>query len=161
MWIYYELSWVKYMTFRIDNEILSTCFEVADWPLSRILLKNNANYPWLILVPREKGIQDIDQLSPQSRYIFMEEISQLSSIVKLYFRPDKLNIGALGNIVPQLHMHIIARYKQDELWPHGVWQSAQTTCPYTEDKLNRLIGELRGLVNQFFYDQLNNNKSYM
>ena len=136
------------MTFLVNNQILSTCFEVADGPLSCILLKNNANYPWLILVPRQENIQDIDQLSRQSRDLFMEEISQLSSIVKQYFKPDKLNIGALGNIVPQLHMHIIARYKHDELWPHGVWQSAQTTHPYTESTRNQLIGDLRNLLNQ-------------
>ena len=72
----------------------------------------------------------------------MEEISQLSSMVKSYFRPDKLNIGALGNIVPQLHMHVIARFRHDDLWPHGIWQSSQIMIPYPEDTLNRLLNEL-------------------
>ena len=138
------------MTFLIDDRILSTCSEVTDGPLSRVFLKNNANYPWFILVPRQKNIQDIDQLSAQSRHLFMEEISALSSIVKLYFKPDKLNVGSLGNIVPQLHVHVIARFKYDELWPHGVWQSALTTSPYDEHTLKRLISDLRNVVNRAF-----------
>ena len=134
------------MSFTIDPRILSTCFELGDWPLSRVLLKNNASYPWLILVPREKNKQDIDQLPQPSRAIFMEEISQLSVIVKTYFKPDKINIATLGNMVPQLHMHVVARYSYDDLWPHGIWQASQTTVLYSEDILKQRLDDLRALV---------------
>jgi len=127
------------MTFKIDPRITDTCIELGDWPLSRVFLKNNANYPWFILVPRKKNIQEIDELSQQCRHELIDEISTLSSLVKSYFKPDKLNIGALGNIVPQLHIHVIGRFTQDSLWPHSVWQSAQTSVPYTEDELKPLL----------------------
>jgi diadenosine tetraphosphate (Ap4A) HIT family hydrolase len=134
------------MPFDIDSRIVSTCFELGDWPLSRVLLKNNADYPWFILVPREENVQDIDQLSPSARHMLMDEISQLSSIVRLYFKPDKLNIGALGNMVPQLHVHVIARFKTDNLWPHGIWQAGQTTTPYTDSTLQSLLADLCGII---------------
>ena len=134
------------MTFEIDSRILSSCFELGDWPLSRVLLKNNADYPWFILVPRQENLQEIDQLSPALRHIFMDEISQLSSIAKHYFKPDKLNIGALGNMVPQLHMHIIARFKTDNLWPHGVWQAAQTNSLYPKNTRQLLLADLRDII---------------
>ena len=141
------------MSFKIDSRILSTCFEVGDWPLSRVFLKNTINYPWLILVPRQKNIQDIDQLAPRLQHLFMDEITRLSSIVKQHFMPDKLNIGALGNIVSQLHMHVIARYKHDALWPDGIWQSTQITTPYPQAILDPLLKELRHRVSAPFYEK--------
>ena len=134
------------MTFEIDSRILSSCFELGDWPLSRVLLKNNADYPWFILVPRQENIQELDQIPPVLRHVFMDEISQLSSIAKHYFKPDKLNVGALGNMVPQLHMHIIARFKTDNLWPHGIWQAAHTSPVYPENTLQLLLADLRDLI---------------
>lgn len=141
---------VPHVSFIIDHRILSTCLGVADGPLSRILLKNDCNYPWLILVPRKENIQDIDQLSARSRHVLMDEISQLSLIIKQYFKPDKLNVGALGNIVPQLHIHLIARFTHDNVWPHGVWQSTQTTIPYAEPTLKLLLADLRDLMKDHF-----------
>lgn len=137
------------MTFVVDDRISSTCFELGDWPLSRILLKNNADYPWLILVPRIENVQEIDQLAQQSRHLLINEISQLSSIVRTCFKPDKLNVGALGNMVPQLHIHVVARFTHDKLWPHGIWQAAQTTSSYAEDSLNPLLAQLRSLIKEF------------
>lgn len=134
------------MVFLIDDKISSTCFLLTDWPLSRVLLKNNADYPWLILVPRRERVQEIDQLSEQDRYQLMDEISKLSSIMRVYFKPDKLNIGALGNIVPALHIHVIARFKDDDLWPHGVWQESQVSEPYAQDVLEPLLMDLKLLV---------------
>ena len=130
----------------IDNRISCTCFELGDWPLSRVFLKNNANYPWFILVPRQENITDICQLPSALRHVLIDEISELSSIVSAYFKPDKLNVGALGNMVPQLHLHVIARFTHDELWPHGVWQQAQTTTPYTKEKLDELLMYFRRQV---------------
>lgn len=125
------------------NSISSTCFELGNWPLSQVLLKNNANYPWIILIPRLENIQEIDQLSQEQGIILMDEISRLSSIMRAYFQPDKLNVGSLGNIVPQLHVHVVARFKQDQLWPHGIWQEAQETKLYKESELTPLLNDLR------------------
>lgn len=136
------------MSFAIDNQISSTSFELRDLPLSRVLLKNNANYPWLILVPRVENIKEIDQLSQKARYVLMDEISQISSIVRAYFKPDKLNIAALGNQVPQLHIHIVGRFIGDELWPHGIWQKEQQTIPYSENELHPLLEDLRKLLKE-------------
>lgn len=135
------------MPFKLDNQIETTCFELGEWPLSRVVLKNNANYPWLILIPRVENIQEIDQLPQQSRYMLMDEISKLSSIVRAYFKPDKINIGSLGNIVSQLHVHVIGRFAQDNQWPYGVWQKAEVGKLYEEEQLEVLVKELRARIN--------------
>jgi diadenosine tetraphosphate (Ap4A) HIT family hydrolase len=134
------------MGFIVDERITSTCFELGDWSLSRLFLKNNANYPWLILVPRQIDIQELHQLPTSAQHELIEEVGRLSSLVNRYFLPDKLNVGALGNIVSQLHIHVIARFKDDALWPHGVWQAAQIERPYTHEELDALIHPLRCLV---------------
>jgi diadenosine tetraphosphate (Ap4A) HIT family hydrolase len=134
------------MNFSIDPRITSTCFHLADWSLSSVFLKNNANYPWLILVPREAGIQDMDQLPQPLQHTLMDEINRLSAIVKQQFQPDKLNVGTLGNIVSQLHIHVVARYTHDELWPHGIWQAAQTTQPYTHAEIAPLLNTLKRMI---------------
>jgi diadenosine tetraphosphate (Ap4A) HIT family hydrolase len=136
--------------FFIAPQILSTCFELADWPLSRILLKNNAQYPWLILVPRIEAVQEIDDLPQESLYQLIDEISKLSSIVRAYFKPDKLNVANLGNIVPQLHIHIVARFTHDALWPHSIWQASQKNTPYSEEIFNPLVKELLEQINSIY-----------
>jgi len=135
------------MSFLIDHRIASTCFELGDWPLSRVFLKNDANYPWLILVPRQENTQEIHQLSPSFGHLLMDEIQALSSIVNLYFKPDKLNVGALGNIVPQLHVHVIARFQSDPMWPHGVWQvNDLPVLAYEKNSLATLLSDLQCLI---------------
>ncbi|STX52317.1 diadenosine tetraphosphate (Ap4A) hydrolase-like HIT family hydrolase [Legionella busanensis] len=115
------------MSFILNDQIRLTCFELGDGPVSKILLKNNADYPWLILVPKVENIQEIDQLPTKLRYLLTDEICHLSQLVRTYFNIDKVNIGALGNIVSQLHIHIIGRKKGDKLWPHSVWQETEST----------------------------------
>lgn len=128
----------------IDERITSTCFYLGEWPLSTIFLKNNKHYPWLILVPRYANVQDMDQLPEGLQQQLMREICHLSRIVREQFKPDKLNVGALGNIVSQLHIHVIARFKDDELWPHGVWQEAQLAPIYSVPPL--FIAPLRAKI---------------
>lgn len=132
--------------FCIDERIQSTCYTLGDWSLSRVLLKNEAQFPWLILVPRKDNIQEVYQLAKEERLILIEEINQLSVIMNSYFKPDKLNTGALGNIVSQLHVHLVARYQKDVLWPHGIWQPALSATPYEENDLKSLLIDLRDLV---------------
>lgn len=129
--------------FSIDERILSTAFILGDWPLSRVFLKNESQFPWLILVPRVENTQEIYQLTKEHQQILMTEINQLSLLVNNYFNPDKLNIGSLGNVVPQLHVHVVARNKQDVLWPQGIWQAALDTKSYDSSVLNPLLSDLR------------------
>jgi diadenosine tetraphosphate (Ap4A) HIT family hydrolase len=97
---------------------------VGDLALSRVLAIDDADYPWLILVPRRIGISEIADLGGDDATRLMAEITQTSGILKAVTRCDKLNIGAIGNIVPQLHIHIVARRKDDPLWPKPVWGHA-------------------------------------
>ena len=103
------------MTFQLDDRLSSSCIELNDWPLCRILLKNNADYPWLILVPRQNKTECIEDLSQPLRHQLMDEIAELSIIIKTYFKPNKLNVATLGNSVSQLHIHIVARFTYDKL----------------------------------------------
>jgi len=114
---------------------------VTELPLSQVLLMNNVRYPWLILVPaREKngaGIREIHHLEPNDQDMLFKEIVQASTIVESIFAPDKINVGALGNLVPQLHVHVIARFKDDVAWPDPVWGHGDT-IPYGPRKRERL-----------------------
>lgn len=132
--------------FSIDERIQSGGFFLGDWPLSQVFLKNEAHYPWFILVPRKKNITELYQLVKEERELLMEEINQLSLLVNDYFKPDKLNIGTLGNVVPQLHVHIVARTQLDSLWPQGVWQTSMEATPYDEKSLELLLPVLRYLI---------------
>lgn len=130
--------------FQLDERLHTSSLLLIDWPLSRVLLKNNANYPWFILVPRRKEITEMTQLSKVDRYQLMDEIQQLSLIVQAMFQPDKINVGSLGNIVAQCHLHVVARFCHDPLWPQGIWQAILEEKPYVEpdslitDLLDRL-----------------------
>jgi diadenosine tetraphosphate (Ap4A) HIT family hydrolase len=129
--------------FTVDDRITSTCFHLGDWPLSCVFLKNNVNYPWLILVPRHLNLQELHELPEESQGLLMRELCALSKITQKTFKSDKLNIGALGNVVSQLHLHVIARFTHDDLWPHGVWQSDQHVTPYPELKITPLLASLK------------------
>ncbi|HAU1295592.1 TPA: HIT domain-containing protein [Legionella pneumophila] len=135
--------------FCIDDRIKSSSFILGEWPLSTVLLKNDASYPWFILVPRRMDIQEIYQLEKSDRFLLIEEINQLSLLASDYFKPDKLNIGALGNIVPQLHIHIVIRRKSDPLWPQGIWQASMPSIPYLESELKSLLSTLGDLVRTY------------
>lgn len=126
--------------FQLDSQLLAGGFELVDWPLSRVLLKNNAEYPWFILVPRRQHLKEITDFSKSDRYLLMDEIHELSLVVQDIFKPDKINIGALGNIVAQFHMHVVARFHHDPLWPQGIWQSAMKEKSYVES--NTFIASL-------------------
>lgn len=127
------------MTFKLDERLTNSCIYIDDWSLSRILLKNNADYPWVILVPRKNNISDITELATTEKHQLMDEINAMATIMKTLFQPNQLNIGTLGNIVSQLHIHIVARFTHDKLWPHSVWQEALSNTPYNEQVLKELM----------------------
>ncbi len=135
--------------FLLDERLALSSLFLANWPLSSILLKNTRHYPWLILVPRRNNVSEINQLSKADRYALMDEIAGLSTIIEHYFKPAKLNLGSLGNIVSQLHVHLVARFTEDVSWPFGVWQkNGPTDEPYSSsspipDDLCQLIAQYK------------------
>ena len=94
---------------------------VGDLPLSRLLVHNDANYPWLLLVPRRPGACEIIDLDEADRLQLMAEIAMASEALKAGTICDKLNVAAIGNVVPQLHVHVVARRRDDAAWPKPVW----------------------------------------
>ncbi|HEY9035261.1 MAG TPA: HIT domain-containing protein [Pseudomonadales bacterium] len=109
------------MAFLMHPRLAADCLIVGDWALSSVLLMNDAQYPWCILVPRREGVRDIHHLSVVDRQLLMEESCRLSVAMEQLFRPVKMNVAALGNMVPQLHLHHIARFETDPAWPAPVW----------------------------------------
>ncbi|MCP5352605.1 MAG: HIT domain-containing protein [Chromatiales bacterium] len=109
------------VSFALHPRLAADTFAVGDLELCRVLLMNDARYPWLILVPRRDGLREIHELGTADRAMLMDESCRVAEVMQAQFAPDKLNIGVLGNIVPQLHMHHIARFTGDPAWPGPVW----------------------------------------
>jgi diadenosine tetraphosphate (Ap4A) HIT family hydrolase len=122
------------MPFTLHPTLARDTVAVARLPLCRVLLMNDRRFPWLILVPEREGIREIHQLPPADRAALIEEIAHGSSVLERLFHPDKLNVGALGNVVPQLHVHIVARAAGDPAWPGPVWGSGAAE-PYPEAEI--------------------------
>ena len=114
---------------------------VADWPLSRVLAMRDARYPWIVLVPRVAGAVEIFDLGREERAALVEEIARASEGLKRIAGASKINIGALGNLVPQLHVHIVARGSGDAAWPGPVWGQG-TAEPHAPGALEAFVAEL-------------------
>lgn len=97
------------------------CIVVGSLRACEVLLMNDSRYPWLILVPDRPGLRDLDDLSESDAALVNADIRQASRALRTLFQPDKLNVAALGNMVPQLHIHVIARFESDNSWPKPVW----------------------------------------
>lgn len=115
---------------------------VASWPLCELRLMDDANHPWLILVPRVVDAVELVDLSPAQHAELMREVSVASRALQGAFKPYKLNVAALGNLVPQLHIHVIARYQEDVAWPRPVWGMAAAQS-YSPEALVQRIEALR------------------
>lgn len=102
----------------------------------------DSSFPWLILVPQRPEVRELHDLSREDRAVFMEEIARVSEAIQSIFNPDKINLGALGNIVPQLHMHVIGRFKTDRAWPGPVWGSGEA-LPYSPEGLQTTLERFR------------------
>ncbi|MGS0536444.1 HIT domain-containing protein [Pseudoalteromonas sp. SaAl2] len=123
--------------FVLAPELTQDCIEITDWPLCKVLLMNDSQYPWFILVPRQAGLKESIDLNEADQLILMQESAKLSRLIQDIFSPDKLNVAALGNMVPQLHIHHIARYKTDAAWPAPVW-GKNPAKPYSSEQLAQL-----------------------
>ena len=109
------------MTFRINRKFLKSSHHITDLKLCSIRLHDNSKFPWLILIPKRNKITDISDLNSKDQILLMKEIVYVSKIMKKLFKTSKLNVEKIGNIVSQLHIHIIARSKNDSSWPLSVW----------------------------------------
>jgi diadenosine tetraphosphate (Ap4A) HIT family hydrolase len=109
------------MSFALDPRLAADTIPLGDMAFSRVLLMNDSRFPWLILVPRRAGLVEITDLTPFERRALFEEAALAADRLKLLTGAKKINIAALGNVVPQLHVHVIARFETDAAWPAPVW----------------------------------------
>ena len=128
--------------FALDPRLARDTVLVGELPLGRVLLMNDANYPWLILVPRHPGAVEIVDLDEDQRTQLMSEIALLAQVLKDATACDKINVAAIGNVVPQLHVHVVARRRHDAAWPRPVW-GLLPARPYDEAERDRLIQAIR------------------
>ena len=126
---------------KINKNFLKSSHYVKDLQLCSIRLQDNLKFPWLILIPKRKNITDMSELNSKDQILLMKEIIYVSKIVKKLFKTSKLNIEKIGNITPQLHIHIIARYKNDSSWPLSVWVVKGKI--YTKKGLSATIQKVR------------------
>jgi diadenosine tetraphosphate (Ap4A) HIT family hydrolase len=115
---------------------------VTDWPLSRLLLMEDARYPWLVLVPRRPALAELADLHPEDREILMDEVVRAGAAVKTLLPGAKLNVATLGNLVPQLHVHVVGRLAGDPAWPGPVWGHSPGV-PYGPEALATRLAALR------------------
>lgn len=109
------------MTFQLHPQLAKDCFVIKDLALCRLLLMNDKNYPWCILVPMREDKKDLYELTDTEQKQFIVESSRLSQVMMALFQGKKMNVAALGNLVPQLHIHHIVRFEGDPCWPRPVW----------------------------------------
>ena len=126
----------------LHPKLTQDTIDIGDLPLCRVLVIKDANYPWLLLVPRSEGVVEIIDLDEVSQAQLMTEVSRVARALKEITKCDKLNIAALGNVVPQLHVHVIARFRSDAAWPRPVWGQVPPT-PYVPAEREQVVARLR------------------
>jgi diadenosine tetraphosphate (Ap4A) HIT family hydrolase len=135
--------------FVLDQRLLNDTLPVGDFPLCRLLLSNDSQYPWFILVPRRADISEVFQLSGSEQAQLWKETTLLSETLDQLFDADKMNVAALGNVVSQLHMHVIVRHKGDPAWPAPVW-GKHPAVPYSREQAAEVIARLKTVLTQDF-----------
>ena len=129
--------------FELHEVLAADTVEVERWALNRVLLMNDSHYPWLILVPQRLGLRDFHDLAEADQPAMTAEILRASRLLEDSFQPFKINVAALGNQVPQLHVHVIARFETDAAWPKPVWGVVPPTA-YEAETLDERLALLRG-----------------
>jgi len=131
--------------FELDAKLVADTFFVCDLKISRLLLMNDANYTWLILVPQKAGLSELTDLTFDEQVEVLGEINLIARILKNDFACDKLNIAALGNVVRQLHIHVIARRENDATFPKPVWGNAPAKS-YSDKEAQSVIAKIKSLL---------------
>jgi len=127
--------------FKINKKFLKSSYHLLDLKLCTVRLHDNSKFPWIMLIPKRKNINDISELNSKDQMLLMKEIVFSSKVMKKLFKNSKLNVEKVGNIVPQLHIHIITRYKKDCSWPLSVWVVKGKA--YSAKVLNEVIVKIR------------------
>ncbi len=135
--------------FILDSRLEQDTLPIGDFPLCRLLLMNDAQYPWFILVPRREAVSELFQLDAADQQQLWRETTSFAEIVKDSFGADKMNVATLGNVVSQLHMHVIARSRDDAAWPAPVWGRHQPK-PYTQDQAAAIRARLKTVLTDQF-----------
>lgn len=130
------------MSFALDPRLAADSIAVGDFTLSQLRLMDDARFPWLILVPRIAGARELIDLDECDRASLLGEVTIVGRMLESLLAPDKLNVAALGNVVPQLHVHVIARYANDAAWPQPVWGRGERVA-YSHEARDALLARLR------------------
>ncbi len=134
--------------FELDYRLEADCFHLGDLPLCRVLLMNDSQYPWFILVPKVAGVSEAFHLDEEQQLQLACESSIVSGTLSDLFEADKMNVAALGNVVSQLHIHHIVRYENDIAWPNPVW-GQKPVQPYDEEQVKEIRKKLQSLFDCF------------
>lgn len=135
--------------FEMDKRLLEDTVALGDFSLSRVLLMNDGRYPWLILVPRIAGASEVFELTVEQQQQLWQETNAVGQVLKAVFKSDKINIATLGNVVKQLHMHIVVRMQNDAAWPAPVWGKG-TAQPYTAEQLTQIQVRLQDALADYW-----------
>ena len=135
--------------FVLDSRLQQDTLPLGDFPLCRLLLMNDAHYPWFILVPRREEVSELFQLDAHDQQALWQETTLLAETLKDTFAADKMNVAALGNMVSQLHMHVIVRRRDDAAWPAPVW-GKHPARPYGEEQVAAIKAKLRLVLTDNF-----------
>ncbi len=135
--------------FALDSRLQQDTLVIGDFPLCRLLLSNDANYPWFILVPRRDDISELFQLDVADQQQLWKETTALAELLKDLFDADKMNVATLGNVVSQLHMHVIVRHRDDAAWPAPVW-GRHPARPYSAEQVAAIRERLRLVLTEHF-----------
>jgi diadenosine tetraphosphate (Ap4A) HIT family hydrolase len=131
------------VTFSLDHRLADSSLHIADWDLCRVCLKNDKTWHWLYLVPMRDDVREFCDLPPADQQTLMSEITRAQTALKTLYGAEKINTAALGNMVPQLHIHIFARYAADPAWPKPVWAVDLPEVPYDAHMRDTEIEKLR------------------
>lgn len=137
--------------FELHPQLQQDCFRVGSLSLSELLMMNDSQYPWFILVPRRAHIKEIHQLSTADRQTLLAESCLVAEALSEQYRPDKLNIAAIGNLVPQLHLHHVVRYQTDKAWPAPIWGKFPAV-PYNGDQPEQRLARMREALGDWLLD---------
>ena len=129
-------------TFQLHLRLKEDCIAIGRFELCQLLMMNDSQYPWFILVPEKAGIKEIYQLNKPERHTLTEESSYLAENLAVLYKADKMNIAAIGNLVPQLHIHHVVRYQTDKAWPAPIWGKFPAV-PYSQQQITDHIAQIK------------------
>lgn len=131
--------------FALHPQLQKDSVEIAQLPLCSVLMARDSRYPWIILVPRRAGVREIFELDDPDQQQLTRESSAVAQALANHFNADKMNVAALGNMVPQLHIHHVVRFCSDPAWPGPIW-GALPPVPFSENDLNKRVSEIKSLI---------------